>query len=542
MSITIKWLLNSQKIQNLRCVAGFEYISNELTSVNVIDNYDIFGWIGKKELALTTGFLFQDNPEKQVQIIRDLKLAGSSGLGIKINRYFDIIPQCMIDVANEIGLPLIEVPYYYSFSEISNIVFSSIHQEEINEQSFASNLLFQLSELYYNNNSFHDILSLLSERINNICLISRMNKVIDYHIPDSKMKNFLMYKEDEDLTIKIEELAIENTNEKKAYYSINEIVYSFFTLPLPNGTTNLLLDCNTSSENISAAKNCLHILSLQLESDKTIIRKFVNNNFYSLFYDTLLDNRKRKPNSMKTIFDYYGFDYTKKRVCITIDLCKKYHDNIKATFEKTKEILDNLNVTYFNAFHLNYINIFIYYKLETSVAIAVSNSIKIANELYENINNFFNCTSSNSACTIGIGRCHKQITTVSLALQDSMDAVKMNKLTQKTSGVITYFSQITLHVLASLNQDELQKIYQDSIKQLADFDKENNTELIDTIRAYFSCKFNASETAKKLFLHRNTLSHRLDKIKNLLCVDLTVPEENFSLYLSLCAMDLLEET
>jgi len=41
-----------------------------------------------------------------------------------------------------------------------------------------------------------------------------------------------------------------------------------------------------------------------------------------------------------------------------------------------------------------------------------------------------------------------------------------------------------------------------------------DSETVATLDAFFSMDCNVSETAKKLFIHRNTLLYRLDKIKN----------------------------
>ena len=45
-------------------------------------------------------------------------------------------------------------------------------------------------------------------------------------------------------------------------------------------------------------------------------------------------------------------------------------------------------------------------------------------------------------------------------------------------------------------------------------------EMIFTIQRFFENNLNVSETARKLFVHRNTLVYRLDKIKKLTGLDL----------------------
>ncbi len=44
--------------------------------------------------------------------------------------------------------------------------------------------------------------------------------------------------------------------------------------------------------------------------------------------------------------------------------------------------------------------------------------------------------------------------------------------------------------------------------------------LTRTLLKFLECKFNVSETAKELYIHRNTLINRMNKIKELLYNDL----------------------
>jgi carbohydrate diacid regulator len=51
---------------------------------------------------------------------------------------------------------------------------------------------------------------------------------------------------------------------------------------------------------------------------------------------------------------------------------------------------------------------------------------------------------------------------------------------------------------------------------------ENNDlsgELLETVRVFFLNDLNLTATAKQLYIHRNTLNYRLDKIRKLLHLD-----------------------
>ncbi|MEQ3340319.1 helix-turn-helix domain-containing protein [Clostridium butyricum] len=60
-----------------------------------------------------------------------------------------------------------------------------------------------------------------------------------------------------------------------------------------------------------------------------------------------------------------------------------------------------------------------------------------------------------------------------------------------------------------------------------------------SIRNRIITTFNCSETSDALFIHRNTSSGRLEKIKYILNIDFNDYNKVFSLYLSVCAYELL---
>lgn len=72
----------------------------------------------------------------------------------------------------------------------------------------------------------------------------------------------------------------------------------------------------------------------------------------------------------------------------------------------------------------------------------------------------------------------------------------------------------------------------DAFGRLARYDLEKKRDSLATLQAYLDSGRNASATAKQLFIHRNTLAQRLEKIQEILGVSLDDPE--VCLYLQLC--------
>ncbi len=79
--------------------------------------------------------------------------------------------------------------------------------------------------------------------------------------------------------------------------------------------------------------------------------------------------------------------------------------------------------------------------------------------------------------------------------------------------------------------------FRELVRPLSEYDGERRADLLRTLRVYFLSGANASETADRLFLHRNSLLYRLERIQALTGLNLKEPEARLALQLGLLAME-----
>lgn len=130
MRITVNRLLEFEKSNNLKLLAGAEGRNNVIYSTNMMDNPESSEWIMPGDLVITTGFIFKDNQEFQRQIVKELSESNCSALALKPRKYFGTTPQSLIEAADEFHLPLLEIPLTYSLSLLAH----DINQELLKEQ------------------------------------------------------------------------------------------------------------------------------------------------------------------------------------------------------------------------------------------------------------------------------------------------------------------------------------------------------------------------------------------------------------------------
>lgn len=80
------------------------------------------------------------------------------------------------------------------------------------------------------------------------------------------------------------------------------------------------------------------------------------------------------------------------------------------------------------------------------------------------------------------------------------------------------------------------------IGPLVEYDQQHRSNLVQTIAAYFNHHGNISQTAESLFIHRNTLLYRLDRIQELTGHDMNHADMRLALHLALKLWQLRPDT
>jgi purine catabolism regulator len=64
-------------------------------------------------------------------------------------------------------------------------------------------------------------------------------------------------------------------------------------------------------------------------------------------------------------------------------------------------------------------------------------------------------------------------------------------------------------------------------------EQDNTQVLLETLEGYYQNSGNLSQTAEALFIHRNTLSYRLDRIREICDMDLNHPDTSLAMQIAL---------
>ena len=120
--------------------------------------------------------------------------------------------------------------------------------------------------------------------------------------------------------------------------------------------------------------------------------------------------------------------------------------------------------------------------------------------------------------TIGIGTAVDSIKDLARSFKEAQVAIEVGKVFDTEKNIISYenlgIGRLIYQLPTTLCEMFLQEVFKKG--SLESLDRET----LMTIQCFFENNLNVSETSRKLFVHRNTLVYRLEKIRKLTGLDL----------------------
>ncbi|MFJ7727584.1 PucR family transcriptional regulator [Neobacillus sp. NPDC097160] len=562
--LTVKDLFNIKAIDGIKIIAGEKGIDNEISIVNIIENPGAFDWLSPNELLLSTGFIFIENEELQNRIIKELSEINCAGLVVKMKRYFDKLPQNMIDQANKYGLPLIELPFEYTLSRVISIINekASGRYDLLNRKTLdMHNLFFRIT---LEGGGIERISSLLSETINNpIIFVDKEWKLLHFteHI-DNKVplsycfdliKNRPVFNQDFIDSIP-DHLSEMKKSIKRIYYlEAMEIKCRILPVAVANYLYGYIVVWQTVKEltefDYIILEQASTIMALEMIKAKEI--EEVKLKIRQDFFDDLLTGKITSSESIQTLSELHGLNTQYKYYCMVLNFESKqlehYEDLVARKVQLENIARKCVDLVYEHAklangevtsFYRNNHIIILVGQNDNRPAIPINEAKQYGNDLYRVLTKQIN----NTTFLIGIGRQYETIHSLHKSFAEANESIRLMQKFDTRGGVSHFEDHSIYHFLDSNIKDmELEDFFMKRLGKIYEHDQLHGTSYITTLENYFQNNLNISETAKAMFLHRNTLIYRIEKIKEILNTDLKNSEELLQIQLALKIFRLLNK-
>lgn len=180
MPLTLREAMNLvEPLKKSRVIAGDRGLDNIVQSVNVMEVPEILEWVHPGELLVTTMYPLRDDVAAVETLVPHLASKGLAGLAVAPSDYMDEFPASMIQMANELGFPLIELPEKVSFIDIIQPITSEILKLQANELIESEEIHRQFIELVLSGGTYRDIAQGIAQRVEKqVTIIDRFRRVL----------------------------------------------------------------------------------------------------------------------------------------------------------------------------------------------------------------------------------------------------------------------------------------------------------------------------------------------------------------------------
>ena len=543
------WLKDAMKIEpfsRAQLIAGINGIDRMVVAANIQEVPDVDKWLYGGEILFTAGYAF-GSVENACALLEKLNAKGVAAMVIKPGQYFREIPKELITKANELGFPLFKMPADLPYMDCILPIMLSI----TNERQFAIER---------------------SERIHNQLL----NELLEGRGLDgiavvlgSVTGRTVSILSDQGILLSYEE-PVTGTD------SYEDVISDYFKIYLATGRQRRLLSnkCNMIDLGEAGKHICIPVLArdaclaymliacrlqdipntdlIALENASSLVAidilrsQALMQREQSIGAQLLDDIVSRKFSDSAIIYQrlaYVGFDAADDyMICdIGVDDFESYLrdrgvNETEETIQAIKTGIQTIIRTYLKDHPRRTL------VMENGMGYIVLLSVQaegdlsafkhMAGELLMQLRAAY----PDLRFSAGFGNPVSEVERINISRSEAELARKVGRTlnTNKARQVTTFNELGCMRFLGAASDDlEMRKFYHEYLGPILSYDKQNGTELVKTLEAYFENNQKLKQTAEALFVHKNSVIYRIKKIEDILGESLDDSEIAFNLQMCL---------
>lgn len=511
MPVKVKNILNLDIFKDSKVIAGKDGINRTVKSASLMEVPDIYPYLEENNILLTTLFPIHEDQKAQDELIPRLNDQNIAAICIKPGRYVEQIPQIMLKQAENLSLPLIKLPEDANLSQMANKILELSLDKHLGILEFRNKIHGKLMELFLKGESLDSLVNSLAEMIKNpVILTDKDFKLLSFSENlQGKEISFVFPHADRSIYNKDLKLEIDQQS-----FSQAELI----THPIKAGKQcfGYLL---TQTENLDQ-KN----LQLAVEQASLLIASvfFKNNavlekerNFQDAFIRNILQGKITSQVEAIEKARAFGWELEFPQIMMVLKIFaqdevekRKYYEKImnnkeiKKIFNQKLSIYqDKVKTVYINDSLVVFINAIFDKRIQ-------ENLNSVAENIIEKI-------KVKSKVGIGISKVIKSIDQFPDAYQIIENDLEIAKILEKESFVMAHNKYEIFNLIDQINDFELLNSFLD--KKLGDLirhERENELDLMATLRVLIEKNFNLKKSADAMYLHYNTMRYRVKKLKD----------------------------
>lgn len=498
--LTVRDMLQLPVMEHSKLISGEQGLDRIVQYIDIWEVPDIGNWLREGEMVLTTGYSTRNNPSLLAVMIERLAQVNGAGVAIKPERFIPHIPQEMIDKSNLYHVPIIQLPIGMAYIDITYNVMEQILNRQAVLLKRSEEVNKALTGLVLNNRGIQVVADNVSELIDSpIWIVDKSGEVIASSpkgYPYGSSKDHRQW-----------EVSVDN-----------KLLGRFVVEKRELDELDLML--------IEQARL---VFSLELMRDK--IAADTEDRLRGTFFEELILNTVADERVTVSRGRQLGLapDWSWEVAVIEADE-PFYNDEsaivaaIQALMRKesaARKVRSQLQI------HGGKIVLFL-----PSVKTAGLDSrpqdedmpVLWSDALYGHLKQW-------ESVRIGIGQpC--SLFEAHRSYNEARTAVSIGFRLNGERQLFTYTEvEMIQLLLESIDPLRLGRFVEEKIGKLIEHDKANGTNYVSTLYHYLATGGSLNETSNRMYIHRNSVNYRMDRIKTIASLDLGNARSRFDLYL-----------
>ncbi|KOS63404.1 PucR family transcriptional regulator ligand-binding domain-containing protein [Lysinibacillus agricola] len=533
--LLVRDVLKRKHFESAKLIAGQQGLNRQVLWTHILEIKDFDTLINGGELILTTGVGLQLERETQIAYLENLIRNGAAALCIEIGDYFNYVPAELVAMANAHDFPIIIFEEVVRFIDITQDLHTYIinqHQQALTQLDTISRTFMELSLMP---NGILKILQVLHQDTDALFLfVSEDTKSFYYPI---EAKKYLHLMEDHCQQLELHE-PIQLMSIDKDHFVIIPVnglgqVWGYLcmrsALPKPSDYTLLNLERATMSIAQILMRNRMLQERQQSREDEFILALIQGEPIDLQYYQSYLPMESR--NLFYRVVVFNMLDYAN-------------------TFsEEDWQEIQLQNVMFVRSI-IKKLGFFPTVSVRQHEIIILAFYIA-ADDMEENRDSFNQAIQQIVArktpqlfeqitLTFGISNVYQSINSVQQGYKEAKTTIQMQH-NELASSI--YYKDLGVYRLL-LHQDHvaLLQYVKDYLQEILLIDQKNGNDLYQTLCVYLACNGAKNDTAEQLFIVRQTLYKRIERLENILGADFLQAPHRLNIEIAVKAYELLKKT
>ena len=535
--LTVRQALELPVFSSARLVAGKMGLDNPIHWVHIVDIPEAhYEWKRRGVLLLTAGFGLKDDEVRQAALIPKLVEKGFAGMVLCVGYYFDRTPSEIRRAADALNFPVIETPPDLLFIEITEAILERIVNQQFAVLQQSNRIFAQLTELVLQGANLDELASRLADLLKRSITIEdpafrilaaaqhgavdearqrslangRTTPEVAQHLLNAGIYTQLLERMSPLRVPPIPELNM-NMERFVAPIIVDRVIHGYIWIIAGDHPLTELDELAISHGATVAALILFKDLAVR-QAEETLRGDFM---------ERLLrgENDSGSFSEQAVQLNYHP---DRPHQVLLIDAPLTMGGDTGFLQHSVGEWLQAQELVSLMTWR------------DEQLVVVLENE---ADETGEQIASALAQKLSHPAqqVLIGVGRAYQSLEDnagcVRRSFEEAREALRIALAMGQNVGVITFSGLGLLYWLYHLPPEKWAgNLYLERILALGAYDEQRGTKLIHTLETYLDHGGSLVDTAQVLFIHRNTLLHRLERIEKLCKVDLHDPLQRLNMH------------